>query len=333
MAATSVNKLGLVEIAKRTNNGAVLQVSEVLSRFDDVITDMQWVPCNQLASHVHTRRLALPTGTWRKMNYGVAPEMSQTKQIVDNVGRLESWAQIDEMTLSTLLGDKVAFRQTENAAFIMGLGQTFIKAFIDGDTLADPEKFDGLRIRTNALSAATTYPPVVLGVGGSGSDTTSVFFIQWGPDRCHMIYQPDASGPASPGAPVSTEDKGLESVIDSSGYLYSAYRSKFILTAGFAVHDARCLTRLTNIEVTPSGVNIFEPDYAVALLNGMMSRGDGSYMYAHTSVLTQMDIMAMDKVNVLYTIGDLWGEPVTYFNRKVPVRQLDAIGITEVVVA
>src|SRR5512147_1360707 len=104
MAATSVNRLGIVEIAKRTNNGAVLQVSEVLSRFDDVISDMVWEPANQLASHVHTRRLALPTGTWRKMNIGATPEMSQTKQIVENVGRLESCAQIDEGVINTLLG-------------------------------------------------------------------------------------------------------------------------------------------------------------------------------------------------------------------------------------
>jgi hypothetical protein len=331
MASTSVNKLGIVEVAKRTNNGAILRPAEVLSKFDDVIGDMVWLPANQLASHVHNRRLSLPTGTWRKMNYGVAPEMSQTKQIVENIGRLESWAQIDEAVLSTLLGDKVAFRQTENDAFIMGLGQTFVSAFIGGDTLADPEKFDGLRIRTNALTAAATFPPKVLGVGGSGGDTTSVFFIQWGENACHMIYLPD-NGPGG-GAPVKAEDKGLESVVDSNGYLYSAYRTKFVLTAGFAVHDDRCLTRLANMEVTASGVNIFEPDYAIALLNGMMNRGSGAYMYAHTSVLTQMDIMAMDKVNVLYTLADLWGEPVTYFNRKVPVRQCDSIGIAETAVA
>jgi hypothetical protein len=328
----SVNRLGIVEIAKRTNNGAVLEVSEVLSRFDDVISDMQWQPANQLASHVHTRRLALPTGTWRKMNIGATPEFSQTKQIVENVGRLESWAQIDESVINTLLGDKVAFRQTENDAFVMGLGQTLITAFVAGDTLADPEKFDGLRIRLNALTAATTYPPKCLGVGGSGGDTTSVFFIQWGPNMCHMVYQQDI-GAASVDSPVKTVDKGLETVVDSAGGLYNAYRSQFVITAGFAVHDDRCLTRLANIEVTPSGVNIFEPDYAIALLNGMLNRGDGAYMYAHTSVLTQLDIMAMDKVNALYTLQDLYGEPVTYFNRKVPVRQLDAVGIAETVVS
>jgi hypothetical protein len=331
MASTSVNKLGIVEVCKRTNNGQILRPAEVLSKFDDVIADTIWIPANQLASHVHNRRISLPAGTWRKQNYGVAPEMSQTKQIVENIGRLESWAQIDEATLSILLGDKVAFRQTENDAFIMGLGQTFIAALIGGDTLADPEKFDGWRIRLNALSAATTYPPKVLGVGGSGGDTTSVFFVQWGENECHMIYQPD-NGPGG-NAPIKAEDKGLETVVDSSGYLYSAFRSKYVLTAGFAVHDDRCLTRLANMEVTASGVNIFEPDYAIALLNGMMNRGAGAYMYAHTSVLTQMDIMAMDKVNVMYTLADLWGEPVTYFNRKVPVRQLDSIGIAEVVVA
>jgi hypothetical protein len=331
MSTVTLNDLGVVEIAKRTLNGNVVTVSEVLSRYDEWLQDAQWVPCNNIGTHVHTRRLSLPAGSWRKMNYGTAIEVSHTKQIVENVGRLEAWSQIDEMVVQSLMGDRQKFMSTEELAFVMGLGQTLSTAFVDSTTSAAPEKFDGIRFRVNTLRSGTSNP-YCLGCGGSGSDTTSVFFIQWGPDRLHMIYQPDVGG-ASEGAPVKIIPKGLETIQDTAGYPFSAYRTQFVVTAGIAVHDARCLARLTNIEDDVSGANVFEPDLAVELLNAMMERGRGAYMYCHQKVLSQLDVMAMDKVNALYTSDNLWGEPVTYFNRRVPVRQLDAIGITETVVA
>jgi hypothetical protein len=319
--ATAMNDLGIVEIAKRTHFGNVLTVSEVLSRNDEWLQDAVWVPCNNIGSHVHTRRLSQPAGSWRKMNYGTAIEVSHTKQVTENIGRLEAWSQIDEMVVQSLLGDRQKFMATEELSFVMGLGQTLATAFVAADVATDPEKFDGLRIRTNATG---TY---VVSAGGSSTDTTSVFFIQWGADRFHMIYQPDVGG-ASEGSPVKIVPKGLETIMDVAGYPFSGYRTQFVVTAGCAQHDDRCLTRMINIEDDVSGANIFEPDLAVGLLNSMLERGRGAFMYCHQTVLSQIDVMAMDKVNVLYTLQNLWGEPVTYF-RQAPVRQLDAITITE----
>ena len=321
MATTQINRLGIVEIAKRTNNGNVLTVSEVLSVNDEWLMDAVWVPANQLASHVHTRRLSLPDGTWRKMNVGATIEVSHTKQVVENVGRLESWSQVDEQVVQTLLGDQQKFLSSEDAAFIMGLGQTLAETFISGDTTLTPEKFDGLNIRLNATG---TY---VKSCGGSSTDTTSAYFVQWGENQFHMVYQP-AIGTATQDSPVQVHDHGLERVAGTNT-LYNAYRTQFVMTAGCALHDDRCLGRLVNIEDDVSGANLFEPDYAIELLNSMLMRGKGVYLYAHQKVLSQLDVMAMDKVNVMYTVNNLWGEPVTYFRGNVPVRQLDAIGITQ----
>jgi len=325
MATTQVNKLGLIEIAKRTNNGDVLNVSEVLSVNDEWLQDATWVPCNQLGSHVHTRRLSLPDGTWRAMNAGATIEVSHTKQIVENVGRLESWSQIDEQVVQTLLGDQQKFMSSEDAAFIMGLGQTLAETLITGDTLTTPEKFDGMDTR---LSALGTY---VKGCGGTGSDTTSAYFVQWGENMTHMIFQP-AIGTATVDSPVQTKDFGLERVAGTNT-LYNAYRTQFVITAGMAVHDDRCIGRLANIEDDVAGANLFEPDYAIELLNSMLNRGKGVFMYCHQKVLSQLDVMAMDKINVMYTVNNLWGEPVTYFRGNVPVRQLDSIGITQAAIS
>ena len=325
MATTQVNRLGIVEIAKRTNNGDVLTVSEVLSVENEWLMDAVWVPANQLSSHVHNRRLSLPSGTWRKMNAGADIEVSHTKQVVENIGHLESWSQIDEMVVQTLLGDQQKFMSGEDAGFIMGLGQTLSTAFVSADTTTTPEKFDGMNIRMNATG---TY---VKSCGGSGSDTTSAYFVQWGENRVHMIYQP-ALGTATQDSPVQVKDHGLERV-SGTNTLYNAYRTQFAITAGMAIYDDRCICRLANIEDDVSGANLFEPDYAIELLNSMLTRGKGTYLYCHQKVLSQLDVMAMDKVNVMYTVNNLWGEPVTYFRGNVPVRQLDAITITQAAIS
>jgi hypothetical protein len=327
MSTTQVNALGLIEIAKRTNNGNVLTVSEVLSVNDEWLQDAVWVPCNNFGSHTHTRRLSLPDGTWRTINAGATIEVSHTKQVVENVGHLESWSQIDEMVVQTLLGDQQKFMSTEDAAFIMGLGQTLAETLVTGDTLYTPEKFDGMDTR---LSSLGTY---VKGCGGTGSDTTSAYFVQWGDGMVHMIYQSPV-GTATPDSPVQVKDFGLERVTSAgTTTLYNAYRTQFQITAGMAVHDDRCLGRLANIEDDVAGANLFEPDYAIELLNSMLNRGKGVYMYCHQKVLSQLDVMAMDKINVMYTVNNLWGEPVTYFRGNVPVRQLDSIGITQAAIS
>jgi Major capsid protein GP7 len=342
MATVQNNYLGILEIAKRTNNGVVLSISEVLSRVDEILMDIPYVPCNQVSAYVHTRRRSLPTGTWRTIGTGASIEVSHTKQIVENVGTVESWAEVDELTLKKMIGDKQAFLNSEFTGFVEGLGQTITTALVSADTQLNPEQFDGLQIRLNALG---TY---VLGCGGAGGDTTSIYGVQWGQNRVHGIYEP---GIAMPGvnAPVGVDYKGLKTVEDgSSGSTATrrdVYQAKFQASLGLCCWDDRNLIRLTNIEHDPSGANIFEPDLLISLMRlgkkGQGIGGEQTYgitpfpewmLYCNHNVLTQLDILAMDKSNVLYTIGELWGEPVDMF-RRAPLRQLDAIGQTETAVS
>jgi hypothetical protein len=341
MSTVQNNMLGITEIAKRTNNGVVLAISEAISVVDEVLMDIPMVPCNQVSAYVHTRRTTLPSGTWRIIGTGASAEVSHTKQIVENVGTIESWAEVDELTVKKMLGDKQQFLNTEFQGFIEGLGQAIATAIVAGDTQTNPEQFDGLQVRLNALG---TY---VLGCGGSGGDTTSIYGVQWGAGRVHGIYEP---GIAMPGvdAPVGVDYKGLATVEDGSSTTPTrrdVYQAKFQASMGLCVWDDRNIIRLTNIENDPSGANIMEPDLLIQLMRlGKQGQGVGGnqafgitafpqwMLYAHSITLTQLDILAMDKSNVLYTMGDLWGEPVDMF-RRAPIRQLDAIGQAETVVA
>ncbi len=95
MATLSADRLTLVELAKRHKDGKVQAIAEVLNKVNSILDDAIWLPANGQTSHTTTQRLSLPAGSWRKLNEGVSREASHTKQIVENIGILEAYSQVD----------------------------------------------------------------------------------------------------------------------------------------------------------------------------------------------------------------------------------------------
>ena len=319
MAQLEVSKLSLIELANRTNNGDLMTVSEVLSESNEVLMDAVWVPANKLTSHVHTRRISLPTGTWRIVNQGASEEASRTRPVEEGIGILEAYSTIDELLIE-LAEDKKKFISTEDLAFVEGLGQTFMTAMVYGNIATNPEQFNGWATRLNALG---TY---VISAGGSGGDTSSIFAIQWGENKVHCIFKPDMERP-SQNHPVQIDDLGYQTVTDSSSNPYQAHRTRFRIYAGLAIHDDRNIGRVANIE-TAGATNIFDKDDLINLLNQMENRGKGAFLYCNKTIMSQVDIAGADLSNVYYTSQQLWGNPVTAF-RGHPFRLMEAILDTE----
>jgi hypothetical protein len=321
--ATELNanytRLTLTELAKRTNDGGILDVAENLSKTRAALRDGVWVKANKITSHVHTRRIAIPAGTWRIANKGVAEEASRTRQVEESVGTLEAFSVVDEFLID-LAQDKARFVLSEDVAFLEGLAQTFATCLVYGKTATDPEQFDGWAPRAASLG---TY---VLSGGGSTS-CTSVYLIQWGETKCHFVFMPGIGPTPSTDSPVERKPLGFETVLDGSSNPYRAHRTQFKLHAGFCIHDDRNFCAHRNI-ATSGGANLFNPDKMVALLNLMENMGEGAYIYCNRTVMTQVDIQAMDKANVMYGPVDVFGEHVTGF-RGHPLRLEEAILNTE----
>ena len=310
----------LVELAKRLNNSQIMDIAEVLDKTNEIFKDMPMVEANQPTSHVIAQRTALPSGSWRQINQGVAYESSLTKQIVEPIGMLESYSKCDE-ALAMMSGNPARFRWTEDKAFIEGLAQTFATAFFYGDTATVPEKFNGLSVRAAYDAAADTY---VIDAGGSGSDCTSIWVCEVGEDKVHLIYP---RGSRSMG--ISAEDMGIQLVLESTSSLnvFRAYVTHFVLRIGLAIHDDKAVQRIASIESAGSS-NIFDPDNLVKAINLLPSMGKNAVIYCNKTIRSQMDINVMDKTNVYYTIREPYGEPLLYF-RGVPVRTCEAITDTE----
>jgi hypothetical protein len=308
----------LIELAKRTNNQDVLEIANVLSKNNDLLQDALYVEANQKLSHIGTKVTALPTGTFRRANEGVTPSTASTRQHAEPICRVEDFSDIDEAILDLEGDKKKAVRSEEDKLHIEGIGQSIATAIVYGNLSTDPEKIDGLATRYDALADAN-----VLGAGGSGGDTTSLWIIEWGTRACHLIY------PKGSNVGLSFEDKGKVRTNPSSTTVMYAYETQFVAQFGLFVHDDRCVQRIANIE-TSGADNTLDDDQIIEALNYMPTAGGNgnTVIYVNRTLKTQFDILAKDKTNVNYTPDNAFGVPVTRF-RGLPIRMLEAILNTE----
>lgn len=310
-------QLTLVEVAKRKDpNGMQATIAEVLNQENAIVQDAVWREANDTFSNKTVRRSYLPAGSWRKLNAGVAVEASTTVEVVDTIGLLETWAQND-IEIINAFPNPMQARNDEAMAFVEGLGQTMASTMIYGNAGTTPEKFTGLAPRMASISANTN----VINEGGTGSDLSSIFVVDWGPTTVFMAY------PKGSVAGLEHKDKGIETVRDSSGNMYEAYVDKFSWKAGMVVKNAKSIGRVANLE-TPAGSNSFDEDNLITLMN-RMTKGPGRRIYVNQAVMTDIEIRAKDKTNIHYTtVNDIAPGPVTFF-KGVPIRLVEQMLTTE----
>ena len=314
------DQLTLIELAKRTANKELLTIAEVLNETNEMLDNAIWVEANQLTSHVTTVRTSLPTGSWRAINEGVVEEASSTRQIVEPMGMLEAYSTVDKK-LVDIAPNPIEFRSGEDKAFIEGLGQTLQETIIYGSRADEIREFDGFSVRPDWDATAHPY---VWGAGGDGSDTTSMWLVQWGVDKVHLIYP---KGSQTMG--IKRDDLGEQTVYES-GNPYQAYRSHFTIDSGLVIRNPRNVQRIVNIETTGS-TNILDDDLIIKALNQMVQRGAGAIIYCNRTLLSQLDIMAKDKSNVSWSSAEIFGKQITTFQGH-PVRLVEQILDSETVI-
>lgn len=319
-------QLTLFEVLRRTSpKGDSLGIAEVLTKTNEILQDAVWAQANGEVSHQLVRRASLPVGTWRGFNEGVAPESSQTVTVVESIGYLESIMEVDVALANMHPKGPAAYRQEEGVAFIEGMSQTLASAVIYGDAARqDMRKMVGLAPRLNAINNYN-----VVSAGGSGSDLTSIYIVQWGLGKVFMIYPRGL-----PSRAVQHRDLGEETKVLSDGTMYRVYRDLFSIACGLAVADPRCIARIANIETSGTS-NTFNEDLLIQVLNRMPQGGRGATIYVNSTIKTQMEIRLKDKTNVNYTASSgegLGGEPVLRF-RGNRVRLVDAILDTETAIS
>ena len=320
MTTYTNTRMSLVEVVKQTGgDGNLIEVAEVLAKINDIVGDAMWLEANDIFSHKSVRRSSLPTGSWRKLNAGVAVEASDTINMIDVIGLLEARSENDVKVMDAFPNPQQA-RSNEDKAFVEGLSQTMASAMIYANAATDPEKFNGLAPRMDGLAATAN----VIGAGGTGSDLTSIYVVTWGVNTVHMVY------PRNSSAGLKVTDLGIVDALDSSYNKFRAYSTLFQWDAGLVVRHPKAIGRIANIE-TSGSANIFDEDLLITLLNRMVT-GPSTRIYCNKTIMTQIQIRAKDKSNVNLSIGEAFGQPIYNF-LGVPIRKVEAILDTDAAIS
>ena len=332
--ATAVGNtyLTLLDYAKReAPGGGIDEVIEVLANSNPIIKDASVIEGNLPTGNRTTQRATDPTGSWRKLNAGVASEKSTTVQMDDTCGMLEAYSKID-VDLAALNGNEKAFRASEDNAFITGLNDTMATALFYGNAKTDPEKFHGLGPRY-ALTTGTPGSTNVVNGGGSGSDNTSIWLITWGPMTCTLMY------PKGSKAGLTSEDLGRIMVqSDPSTELlhYLAYVTRFQWKIGLVLRDYRYVVRICNIDVSDltadaaSGADLMDKMIDAYYSRPTVDLGNmaRTFFYCNKTVAKVLHKQAMNKSNVNLTIDSPAGRPQVSF-LDVPIHVCDNIASDE----
>lgn len=343
MATIGSTALTYADWAKRMDDGyKVAAIVELLSQTNEILDDMLVVEGNLPTGHKTTVRTGIPQATWRLLNQGVPNAKSTTAQITDTVGNLEIYSVIDK-DVADLNGNTAAFRLSESRSFVEGMSQQMATTLIYGNQSTNPERFTGLAPRYSTVTAANAATAAnVLDAGGTDSDNTSLWVVTWGSDTSHGIF------PKGKVTGLQHKDMGEQSVTDSNGNTYQAYREHFKWELGLAVRDWRFNARVCNIDVSDltgaSAANLLNlitralhrlpttkasatavQSSDATTIQGEMGR---TVIYCNRVLRTYLDLQAQNKTNVLLRLDEFDGKPVTSF-RGIPVRTVDAILNTE----
>lgn len=227
--------LSIMDAARRMDpEGEIDTIAELLSQANEFFRDMTWTESNMDVGHKSTVRTGLPQGTWRLAYAGVPYSRSTTAQVVDGLGFLSAYSQIDKRVAE--LGGKVAqIRMTEDSAFLEGMSQQMATTFFYGNAGTTPSQFTGFSPRYATVSTATAANAQnCLDAGGTGSSNSSLWLVGWGDMTNFGIW------PKGTKAGLVFEDRGeIVPGYDSANNPFPAYTSYFEWNAGLVTKDWR----------------------------------------------------------------------------------------------
>jgi hypothetical protein len=326
MATLGGDVLTLADWAKRLDpNGVVATIVELLSQTNEVLTDMLWVEGNLPTGHRTTVRTGLPAVAWRLLNNGIPPTKSTTAHIDEACGMLEAYSEVD-VDLAKLNGNVNAFRLSEAKGFIEAMNQEMVAKLFYGNSAADPKTPLGLSARYSSLSASVPNSVNILNAGGTQTDNTSIWLVTWGDRTFHGIF------PKGSQAGLVHEDLGADTIIDTNGGRYQAYRDHFQWKSGFALRDWRYVVRIANIDVSNLVTESSAADIVKLMIKAMdkiPSQGVGTQVfYMNRTVYTMLKIQALSKSANAVTVEPATTQFETRF-MGIPIRRVDQLLTTE----
>ena len=334
----------LVTAARQTANGMITDVAEVLNETNNVIEDAIVQKSTDITSHRVTRRSRLPAVSWVKVGNGWNATVGLTNQAVETIGMLKARFLAPQDVLD-IQANPDKYRSNQERAYVESMGQELSNTLFGNVAAGDlspatvpPEEFAGFQYRYSALGTADTNYVLSNGHTADDDTNTSIWFIQWSPNKVYLITPRNMDGTG-----LKKEDKGLvytsgdNSVASATAANPNptnslwAYITEFSWNVGLAIEDLRSVKRLCNIDPDHAADDTLDEDKIIQIRNNFKGN-EKIFMYCNETVFTQLQILAKDKTNVNWTGADPFGRPQFNF-LDMPVRRSDAITNVEPVLS
>jgi len=320
---TVTTRDNLLAASQMTHNNETIDVANVLDEVNPFVQDAPMQEAIDITSHVIARTTQLPSAAFIVAGNGIDASLGTYSQAREQMALIRSRYKCAE-DIMNLQPNPAKYRGQRERDNVEGMSQVFANQFISGSCATTPERFNGLEIRYGSLSTdRTSY--VISNGNTTGSDNTSIWFVQWSPSRVYLIYPR-----GSKNVGIKKTDRGLIPTTGDNSKELFAYITDFAWDVGLCIEDTRCVKRLCNIDSVHTETYTLDDDKIVQILNNFRGN-DQIFMYCNETVKTQLDLLAKDKGNVQYLPDSPWGKGILTF-RGVPVKVCDAITDSESII-
>lgn len=320
----------LIQLAKLDDKAPLSRFAKVLSESNPILKDMPIYESNEILGYTGTRETSLPTPQIIKVGDGWDASKTEWDPFSEKISLFKDRIDIPRDDLR-LVKNKVQKRLLIEDRHKEGFGQGVANHLIYGTAVSAPEKFAGLGVRYNTPDASNELNPTngdygVYDMGGTGSDTTSIWLIQWAEDKiCGISPMND------PHKGIRIRDKGLVYVTAENSKEREDFRTELEWDLGICVNDYRACARIRNVEAAISSMDTTLWKKIIEARNNFKGK-EPVWLYCSPQVHTQLDIMAVEKNNVQYDKNNPWGELRLRF-RDMPIGKCDCISEAETAVA
>lgn len=319
----------LLERAKLSPDGKrVLPLLDVMDKMGVpmFLQDVPFFESNAGLKHRISRTTSRPGSTRRLFYQGVAKSTTQSQVIWEPLVLFEQRSGVDEDEVDTITNGN-ELRRMKDMPHAAGILDDFVYDMFNSDRANGAEYIDGFAPRLNSISnpeqGAGTIP-YVWDNGGTGSDLSSIYIVEYGPTAVHGVYP--SGGTVRGGGPFGMRivNKGKEVTDDSddSTKKYYEYVTQFKFWFGMVVNDDWKIARIANIEKDPTSAKALDDNLIIKALNHGKFNPGTTRMYTNPFITTQIDIRAKDKGNVTWDVMEVFGRPVSQI-QGIPLRKLD----------
>jgi len=292
-----------------------------------------------------TVRTSEPTGSWREANQGVAPEKSTTAQATIECGHLESYSETDQK-IYNLPGNGPAYRATEDAAFVRGLGKTIADTIVYGNAEKTPASFNGIMRYYTGNGASRQN---IISAGGTGTDNASVLLCSFAEDELCGVYpqngmMPRATAskgvPPDEGAGSSIRDFALRISATVGGDSFSAnrkipvYTTQYVIQMGICLKDWRSVVRIANIdrediEKDKDATN--SPDLQDLMIQAeVMNQGEGRmFLFADKFIMGWLRRQMVENKSEFLSWDQIGGSRMMVFGDGISLVRDDTMEVQE----